>query len=99
MKSVIVTFLSLLLAGLSKAQSCTDTPNWVDSYGDGCNWYEENDKPVSGTRMQYRDYKRNTYVSTLLLKRAALSKGPTLMAEWGLPMTTAVTALAPAHPQ
>jgi len=30
----------------SKPSSCTgDTANWVDSYGDGCNWYELNDSP------------------------------------------------------
>ena len=24
---------------------CSDTPEWVDSYGDGCEWYEANDEP------------------------------------------------------
>ena len=24
---------------------CEDTPNWVDSYGDACSWYESNDLP------------------------------------------------------
>ena len=25
---------------------CTgNTPDWVDSYGDGCDWYENNDVP------------------------------------------------------
>ena len=24
---------------------CSDTPEWVDSYGDGCEWYETNDSP------------------------------------------------------
>ena len=52
MKTAIATFLSILLATLSKAQSCTDTPDWVDSYGDGCEWYEDNDNIVSGTCMQ-----------------------------------------------
>ena len=99
MKTAIATFLSILLATLSKAQSCTDTPDWVDSYGDGCEWYEDNDNIVSGTCMQSHDDKYNTYVSTLHLKRAALYTGTTTMAEWGFPMTTAATALAPAHPQ
>ena len=27
-----------------KPSSC-DTPGWVDRYGDGCDWYEENDLP------------------------------------------------------
>jgi hypothetical protein len=22
-----------------------DTPNWIDNYGDGCDWYEVNDAP------------------------------------------------------
>ena len=52
MKTAIATFLSILLATLSKAQSCTDTPDWVDSYGDGCEWYRDNDGVVSGTCMQ-----------------------------------------------
>ena len=25
--------------------TCNDTPNWVDSYGDGCEWYEANNDP------------------------------------------------------
>ena len=25
--------------------TCTDTPNWVDSYGDGCEWYKANNNP------------------------------------------------------
>ena len=24
-------------------ESCIDTPNWSDAYGDGCDWYEAND--------------------------------------------------------
>jgi len=27
----------------SPTTECVDYPNWVDSYGDGCEWYEEND--------------------------------------------------------
>ena len=27
------------------SSQCTDTPEWVDSYGDGCEWYETNDEP------------------------------------------------------
>jgi hypothetical protein len=23
----------------------SNTPNWVDSFGDGCDWYEKNDYP------------------------------------------------------
>ena len=30
----------------SKSPSyCTDTPDWKDSYGDGCDWYEDNERP------------------------------------------------------
>ena len=27
------------------SSQCIDTPEWVDSYGDGCEWYETNDEP------------------------------------------------------
>jgi hypothetical protein len=27
------------------SSQCSDTPDWVDSYGDGCEWYETNDEP------------------------------------------------------
>jgi len=40
--------LALLAARTSPAisSSCTgSTPNWVDSFGDGCDWYEVNDTP------------------------------------------------------
>ena len=29
----------------SPSSGCIDTPNWVDSYGDSCEWYETNDEP------------------------------------------------------
>ena len=30
----------------NRSTSCTgNTPNWQDSYGDGCEWYESEDKP------------------------------------------------------
>ena len=28
-----------------------NTPGWVDMEGDGCDWYEENDTPVSGAHI------------------------------------------------
>ena len=36
-------------------KSCTgNTPNWQDSYGDGCEWYEVNDTP--GCPQHTQDY-------------------------------------------
>jgi hypothetical protein len=31
--------------GESAPTTCLDTPNWVDGYGSGCDWYEENEEP------------------------------------------------------
>merc|ERR1719223_1373851 len=39
----------------SPTTECVDYPNWVDSYNDGCEWYEENDSQGCPTYGNYFD--------------------------------------------
>mmetsp|Transcript_25743 Transcript_25743/g.54403 ORF Transcript_25743/g.54403 Transcript_25743/m.54403 type:complete len:82 (-) Transcript_25743:1749-1994(-) len=43
----VISVLLLLIATHACAQdpSMASTPGWKDSYGDGCEWYENNDSP------------------------------------------------------